>query len=78
MAAKFEKFSISPEFPLSFRKSHQILKNYLKSFESYRQKTLEGSLKTPLGLNRVKSEFDHFDLDNSCPTSPLKGGNIVD
>ena len=25
-----------------------------------------------------ESEFDHFDPDNSYPTSPFKGGNIVD
>ena len=48
MAAKFENFSVSPEFPINFRKSHQISKNYLKSSESYRQKPLGGSLKTPL------------------------------
>ena len=24
-----------------------------------------------------ESEFDHFDLDNSYPTSPFKGRNIV-
>ena len=23
-------------------------------------------------------EFDHFDVDNSYPTSPFKGRNIVD
>ena len=26
----------------------------------------------------LESEFDHFDVDNSYPTSPFKGGNIVD
>ena len=27
----------------------------------------------------LESEFDHFDLDNSYPTSPFKGhNNIVD
>ena len=26
----------------------------------------------------LESEFDHFNLDNSYPTSPLKGRNIVD
>ena len=25
-----------------------------------------------------QSEFDHFHLDNSYPSSPLKGPNIVD
>ena len=26
----------------------------------------------------LESEFDHFDVDNSYPTSPLEGPNIVD
>ena len=26
----------------------------------------------------LELEFDHFDLDNSYPTSPFKGRNIVD
>ena len=26
----------------------------------------------------LESEFDHFDLDNSYPSSPSKGRNIVD
>ena len=26
----------------------------------------------------LESEFDHFDLDNSHPSSPFKGHNIVD
>ena len=26
----------------------------------------------------LESEFDHFDADNSYPTSPFKGRNIVD
>ena len=26
----------------------------------------------------LESEFDHFDVDNSYPTSPSKGRNIVD
>ena len=26
----------------------------------------------------LESEFDHFDLDNSYPSSPSKGHNIVD
>ena len=26
----------------------------------------------------LESEFDHFDEDNSYPTSPFKGRNIVD
>ena len=25
----------------------------------------------------LESEFDHFDVDNSYPTSPFKGHNIV-
>ena len=54
MAAKFEIFLISPEFPVNFRKSHRISKNYLKSSESYGQKPL-GS---PPGLNRVNSFMD--------------------
>ena len=55
MAANFENFLISPDFPINFSKSHQISKNYLKSSESYRQKPLGG----PPGLNRVK----HYKLD---------------
>ena len=51
MAANFENFKISPGFPINFRKSHQISKNYLKSSESYRQKPLVP--KDPPGLNRV-------------------------
>ena len=42
MAAKFEKFLISPDFPINFRKSHQISKNYLKRSKSYKQKPLGG------------------------------------
>ena len=26
----------------------------------------------------LESEFDHFNLDNSYPSSPFKGPNIVD
>ena len=26
---------------------------------------------------KLESEFNHFDVDNSCPTSPFKGRNIV-
>ena len=26
----------------------------------------------------LESEFAHFDVDNSYPTSPFKGGNTVD
>ena len=26
----------------------------------------------------LESEFDHFDLDNSYPSSPFKGRNIMD
>ena len=59
MAANFENFKISPDFPIKFRKSHQISKNYLKSAESYGQKPLGGGfLKTPPpGLNKVN--FDN-------------------
>ena len=28
--------------------------------------------------DELTSEFDHFDVDNSYPTSPFKGRNIVD
>ena len=52
MAANFENFLISPDFPIHFRKSHQISKNYLKSSESYGQKPLGGVPKDPPGLNR--------------------------
>ena len=67
MAVNFENFLISPA--INFRKSHQILKNYLKSSESYGQKPL-GVPKDPPGLNRVKiqlqTEFQvcHLVLDN--------------
>ena len=57
MAAKFEKILISPDFPINFRKIHQVSKNYLKCSKSYGQKPLQGSLKTPPGLNRVKSKI---------------------
>ena len=26
----------------------------------------------------LESEFDHYDLDNSYPSSPFKGRNVVD
>ena len=32
MAANFENFLISPDFPINFRKSHQTSKNYLSFF----------------------------------------------
>ena len=38
MAAKFEKFLISPDFPINFRKIRQVSKNYLKCSKSYGQK----------------------------------------
>ena len=47
MAAKFENVLISPDFPINFRKSHQISKNYLKRSKSYGQKPL-GALIDPL------------------------------
>ena len=55
MAANFENFLISPDFPINLRKSHQISKNYLDSSASYGQKPL-GVIdpKDPPGLNRVK------------------------
>ena len=57
MAANFENFLISSDFPINLRKNHQISKNYLKRSESYGQK-LWGSLKTPLlawiGLKEVE------------------------
>ena len=56
MAANFEKFFISPGFPLNFRKSHRISNNQLKTSESYGQKPL-GVPKDPPGLNRVKSKW---------------------
>ena len=55
MAANFENFLISPDFPINFRKSHQISKNYLKRSESYGQKPLGGPKDLP-GLNRVKDD----------------------
>ena len=54
MATNFENFKISLDFPINFRKSHQISKNYLKSSDSYGQKTFGGVPKDPPGLNRVK------------------------
>ena len=61
-AANFQNFKISPDFPINFRKSHQISKNYLKSSESYGKKPL-GVPKEPPSLNRVKhipDLRDHF------------------
>ena len=55
MAANFENFKISLDFPINFRKSHQISKNYLKSSESYGKKPLGGVPKDPPGLNRVNA-----------------------
>ena len=55
IAANFENFLISPDFPIHFRKIHQISKNYLKSSESYGQKPLGGVPKDSPNLNRVKS-----------------------
>ena len=54
MAENFENFLISPDFPINFRKSNQISKNYLKSSESYGQKPLGVSKDPPPGLNKVK------------------------
>ena len=54
MAANFEFFKILPDFPINFRKSQHISKNYLKSSESYGQKPL-GVSKDPPGLNRVNT-----------------------
>ena len=56
MAAKFEKFLISPDFPINFRKSHQISKNYLERSKSYGQKPLVVP-KDPPGLNRVNGKL---------------------
>ena len=53
MVANFEKFLISPGFPLNFRKGCQIATNYLESSKSYGQNPL-GSQKAPPCLNRVK------------------------
>ena len=56
MAANFENFLISLDFPINFRKSHQISKNYLKSSESYGQKPL-GVPKDPLASIGLKQLF---------------------
>ena len=56
MAANFENFKVSPDFPINCRKSHQISKNYVKSSESYGRKPL-GVPKDPPGLNRVNTVF---------------------
>ena len=53
MVAKSEKFLISPGFPINFKKSHRLSKNYLKSSKSYGQEPL-GVPEDPLSLNRVK------------------------
>ena len=47
MAAKFENFLVSSDFPINFRKSHQISKNYLKRSKSYGEKPC-GVPKDPL------------------------------
>ena len=57
MAANFENFLISLDFPIHFKKSHEISKNYLESSESYGQKPLGGSLRPP-GLNRASRAFE--------------------
>ena len=59
MAPKFEKFLISPDFPINFREIHQVSKNYLKCTKSYGQKPL-GVPKDPPGLNRVKTYQNHY------------------
>ena len=61
MATNFENFLISTDFPINFRKSHQISKNYLKRSESYGQKPL-GVPKDPPGLNRVKVSLQADEL----------------
>ena len=53
MAAKFENLLISPGFPIDFRKSHRISKNYLKALRVM-NKNLWGVPKDPPGLNRLK------------------------
>ena len=79
MAAKFEKFLISPDFPINVRKSNQISKNYLERSKSYGQKPL-GVPKDPPGLNRVKS-FDVLPLtamlDHCCLRASIKSNLLV-
>ena len=70
MAANFEIFLILPDFPINFRKSHQISKNYVKSIESYGQKPLEVP-EDPPGLNRVKFEFLRLNLLHLRPGCPF-------
>ena len=61
---QIENCLISPEFPINFRKSHRISRNYLKRSESYGQKSL--GPKTPShGLNRVR---------NGCMIKIFRGG----
>ena len=54
MAAKFEKFLISPDFPIKFRKIHQVSKNYLKRSKSYGQKPLGVPKDPPLAWIGLK------------------------
>ena len=44
-------------------------------FERTIQELSQFNYKKP---EELESEFDHFDLDNSYPSSPFKGRNIVD
>ena len=55
----------------------------LSAIEGWKNDRLERTIKE-LGQSdnkkpeELESEFDHFDADNSYPTSPFKGRNIVD
>ena len=54
-----------------------------RSMERWKKDRLKRTIKELSQFDNKKpqeleSEFDHFDLDNSYPTSPFKGRKIVD
>ena len=72
MAANFENLKLFPDFPINFRKSHQVSKNYLKSSESYGQKSFKGVPKDPPGLNRVKEKSSMSDIKTNYQNENVK------
>ena len=65
MVVSFEKLFISPDFLLNFRKSHQISRSQLKSYESHGEKPEEDPLD---GLR-------HFSLNDFHARDACKGKN---
>ena len=59
------------------------LRSLLSAMERWRKGRFKRTIKQLSQFDNKKpeeleSQFDHFDVDNSCPTSPFKGPNIVD